>query len=108
MSWQRWPYVVTILTAGVGVDEYGNAVPSAWTSATARGDYQPVNVDETRDGAGDIGTDEVRFYFPAGTTVTQRDRLTVDGATFEVIGDPDRRTTASHLDYVRARARRTG
>ena len=107
--WQRFPYIVTVHTAGTGVDEYGNTIPSAYTSATARGDYQPVNVDETRDGAGNIGTDEVRFYFPAGTVVTAADRLEVpDGAVFEVIGDPDVRDTGSVLAYVRARARRTG
>lgn len=105
--WQRWPHTITVHTAGTGVDEYGNEVPSAFTSATARGDYQPVNVDELRDGFGAVELDEVRFMFPAGTVIARQDRLTVDGDTFEVIGDPDVRSTGSRLDYVRVRARRT-
>jgi len=115
--WQRFPYTLTIWTAGTGVDEYGNTIPSAFTGATARGDYQPVNVDETRDGLGQVGTDEVRFYFPSGTTLAKPDRVAVggtlppgsvpDGDVFEVIGDPDVRDPGSSLDYVRARGRRT-
>lgn len=103
----RWPYVVTIATAGVGVDEYGNPTPSAFTSVTARGDVQPVTTDETRDGISDIDTDEVRFYFPAGTVVGSSARLTVAGDTYEAIGPDTNRNPGSPLDYVRIRARRT-
>lgn len=109
--WARYPFVVTVHSAGVGVDEYGDPVPSSYTSATARGDYQPVNVDETRDGGGNVITDEVKFILePSAVAVAVKaaDRLEVDGQTFEVIGPPDARITGSPLDHVRARARRTG
>lgn len=108
--WQRYPFVVTVHSAGLVVDDYGDAVPSSWTSATARGDYQPVNVDETRDGAGVAITDEVKFLLEPSTVaraVGAADRLEVDGQTFEVLGPPDARITGSPLDYVRVRARRT-
>jgi len=107
MSWHRFPYNVTIYTATVVADEYGNPTPSSFAGATAIGDYQPVTTDETRDGLGSADSDEVRFYFPAGTTVTSSDRLTVDGRTYETIGPPDERSGGSVLDYVRIRARRT-
>jgi hypothetical protein len=107
MVWQRWPYTVTVETAGVGVDEYGNPIPSAFTSSTIRGDVQPVTTDETRDGVSDIASDEVRFYFPAGTVVGSTDRLTVGTDTYEALGPDTNRDTGSTLDYVRIRARRT-
>jgi len=106
-----FPLVVTISTAGVGVDEYGNPVPSAFTSATAYGDWQPVRTDETVDGISSVAVDEVRFYLEPGVVVTAGDRLAAAGDTFEAIGPPDIRTYAAAgsgtLDYVRIRARRT-
>jgi len=102
-----FPLVVTVHAAGVGVDEYGNPVPSAWTSATARGDVQPVRTDETVDGVSDVAVDEVRFYLEAGTVVTGGSRLTAAGVTYEAIGPADSRDYGGRLDYVRVRARRT-
>ena len=107
MTWQRWPYTVTVHTAGVGVDEYGNPTPSAFTSADVAGDVQPVTTDETRSGIDAVDTDEVRFLFPAGSVVTSSDRLEVAGDSYEVFGPDVDRNTGSTLDYVRIRARRT-
>lgn len=104
---QAFPKVVTIHVAGVGVDEYGNPTPSAFTSVTARGDVQPVTTEEARDGLGAIGSDEVRFYLEAGTAVDELDRLEVAGVTYEALGPADTRAYGSALDYVRIRARRT-
>lgn len=106
-SWARFPHTVTIYTAAGGVDDYGNPTPSAFTSATALGDYQPVTTDETRDGISAVDSDEVTFFFPDGTTVASSARLAVDGNTYEVMGPAVRRNTGSRLDYVRIRARRT-
>lgn len=105
--WLTFPKVVTVHTAGTGVDEYGNPTPSAFTSATARGDIQPVTTDEVRDGLGSVSSDEVRFYLEAGTVVTELDRLEVDGVTYEALGPADDRAYGSALDYVRIRARRS-
>jgi hypothetical protein len=102
-----FPFVVTVSAAGVGVDDYGNPVPSAWTSATARGDIQPVRTDETIDGISSVEVDEVRFYLETGTVVAAGDRLTVDDVTYEAIGPADSRVYGGRLDYVRIRARRT-
>ena len=103
----RWPYVVTVHSAGVGVDEYGNPIPSAFTSATARGDMQPVTTAEVNDGLARVDTDEVRFFFPPGTVVESTDRLECAGETFEVVGPAVVRDTGSPLDYVRVRATRS-
>ncbi len=99
--------VVTVHTAGVGADEYGNPTPSAFTAATARGDIQPVTTDEVRDGLGAVASDEVRFYLEPGTVVDELARLEVDGVTYEALGPADVRDYGSALDYVRIRARRT-
>ena len=107
MGWQTFPKVVTVHTADIGADEYGNPVPSSFTTATARGDMQPVTTDEVRDGLGSVASDEVRFYLEAGTVVGELDRLTVDGVTYEALGPADTRNYGSALDYVRIRARRT-
>lgn len=107
MSSFAFPLVVTISTAGVGVDEYGNPVPSGWTSATARGDVQPVRTDEQDTGTSDVDVDEVRFYLAAGTVVGSGDRLAAAGVTYEAIGPPDSRSYGGRLDYVRIRARRS-
>ncbi len=107
MSSFAFPLVVTISAAGVGVDEYGNPVPSGWTSATARGDCQPVRTDEAATGIADVDVDEVRFYLEAGTSVSSGDRLTVAGVTYEAIGPADSRSYGADLDYVRIRARRS-
>jgi len=103
----RWPYVVTVYTAGVGTDEYGNPIPSAFTSATARADFQPGTPTEGNDGLAEVDVDEVRFYFADGTVIGSNDRIEVDGDTYEVIGPAVVRNTGSPLDYVRVTARRT-
>lgn len=107
MGWLTFPKTVTVHTAGVGVDEYGNPTPSAFTSSTAAGDIQPVTTDEIRDGLGAVASDEVRFYLEPGTVVTALDRLEVDGVVYEVLGPADTRSYSSALDYVRVRAKRT-
>lgn len=101
-----FPHTITVHAAGVGVDDYGNPVPSAWTSATARGDVQPVRTDETVDGISSVAVDEVRFYLELGTVVAAGDRLEVDAITYEAIGPADERAYGTRLDYVRIRARR--
>lgn len=102
-----FPLVVTVSSAGVGVDDYGNPIPSAYTSVTARGDVQPVRTDETIDGISSIDTDEVRFFLEPGTVVASGARLAVAGVTYEAIGPSDARAYGSRLDHVRIRARRS-
>ena len=107
MTYFAFPLVITVHTAGVGVDEYGNPVPSAFTTATARGDVQPVRTDEAADGISSVDVDEVRFYLEAGTVVSAGSRLEAAGVTYEAVGPADTRTYGGALDYVRVRARRT-
>lgn len=107
MSSFSFPLVVTVLTAGVGADEYGNPVPSSFTSATAWGDVQPVRTDETIDGLSAVGVDEVRFYLEPGSVVSAGSRLIAAGVTYEAIGPADARVYGGALDYVRVRARRS-
>ena len=105
-SWE-FPYIVTVYSADVVADEYGNPIPSGFTGATAIGDYQPVTTDETRDGISSVDSDEVRFYFPPTVDLTSSQRLEVDGRTYEALGPPDTRNVGDELDYNRIRARRT-
>lgn len=102
-----FPLIVTVSAAGVGVDDYGNLIPSSYTTATAWGDVQPVRTDEAADGTSSVDVDEVRFYLEPGTAVTSGDRLAVAGVTYEAIGPADVRAYGAPLDYVRIRARRT-
>lgn len=102
-----FPLVVTVHTAGVGYDGYGNPVPSSYTAATAQGDVQPVRTDETVDGVSAVGVDEVRFYLEPGTVVGAGDRLEVAGVVYEAVGPADTRAYGGRLDYVRIRARRS-
>ena len=107
MSSFSFPLVVTVHTAAVGVDDYGNPTPSSYSSVTAYGDVQPVRTDEAIDGISATQVDEVRFFLAAGTTVAAGDRLEARGVTYEAIGPPDERDYGRPLDYVRIRARRT-
>lgn len=102
-----FPLVVTVTTFDVGVDDYGNPVPSGSSSATARGDYQPLRAEE-RDGVDFTDLEEFRFYLEPSAVVSSSSTLTVNGVTFHVVGPPEARVYGSPLDHVRCRARRAG
>ena len=89
-------------------DRMGSATPSA------DADEEPVTfpcrlaasaqreAEENRD----TTIDEVRIYLPAGADVVVTDKLEIDGATYEVIGNPVHQHGAALEHHVRLTARK--
>lgn len=78
------------------------------TTSTVRCWLTQANASEsTRDA--NQQTENVVIYLPAGTQVTGRDRITIDGATFEFQGPPWSAVNPLHggaVAFVQADARR--
>lgn len=103
-----FPFVITIVTFDVGVDEYGNPVPSAAHSATAWGDLQPFGANELG-GLDETESEEVRFFLEPTAVVTAGSTLTSSSRpadTFAAVGPPEPRLYGGPLDYIRIRGRR--
>lgn len=104
-------FEATIERAARATDEYGRDVPD-WD------DVQAIDATCWLQTPGGTETmedrDEQRFdataWFPPGTDLTGRDRVHIDGHTYEVIGPPARRHLPwSQVEHhVRASLRRVG
>lgn len=80
---------VTVITAGARTDAYGDSQPD-WTVAaeqTVPGWLAQQSSSENRDGRNGT-TAGLSVTVPAGTPLSARDRVRVDGVTYEVIAQP--------------------
>lgn len=80
---------VTVITAGTRTDAYGDPQPN-WataTEATVPGWLATSTSIETLDGR-DATSTSLTLTVPAGTAVTARNRVRIDGRTYEVDGEP--------------------
>lgn len=80
---------VDIITPGSHTDNYGDSQPD-WTSATevtTVGWLAQMSSIENLDGRNATSTDLV-LDLPAGTPVTARDRVRIDGTTYELVSEP--------------------
>jgi hypothetical protein len=84
-----FPHTVTILRAGQGTDEYGDAVVD-WTSSTATASpawVQPRTTSEENANRSAVLRGMLAFL-PPGVSIRAHDRLAWDGRTYEVNGEP--------------------
>lgn len=88
-----------------GVDAAGRPTTTTSTTTTKCG-YRHRLASDTFDG-GLVVTDEITFYFPAGTVATPGDTITIDGDLYEVVSEPfhawNHRTGATHHVEIRGR-----
>ena len=89
-------------------DDYGNMVP-ARTLVQTVGELQQRGRDEPGD-QGEMSRTDWLLFLPAETVIDTADRVIVDGAGFEVVGDPwhVRNPRLAALSHVEATLRRTG
>lgn len=89
-----FPYgeTVTVLTAGSTSDPYSGATQENWASPTSVSvggvAVEPRPSGEPLQDARNQVVSGFTLYFPAQTTITARNRVTVRGATYKVVGDP--------------------
>lgn len=92
---------VTIQTAATTVDRYNNTVAD-WTTPAS----SPTKAWVTQTGTledqdhRDAAVTTATVTLPAHTAVTAQDRIVIDGAVFEVVGEPNRRWTPRGEHHV--------
>jgi len=93
---------LTITTPGTATDRYDDARPD-WTNPTrtrtARGWLTETGSTEEV-GAREAVVSAWRLFLPANTPITSSDRITVNGDTFEVDGDPHHAQTPSGAHHL--------
>lgn len=80
---------VTVITAGARTDAYGDS-QSNWATATevdTTGWMAQQSSIENREGRNATSSTLV-LTLPAGTAITARDRVRIDGIVYELIGEP--------------------
>ena len=98
-------HTVTIVHPGTTTDGYGDTVAD-WSGATE--ETSPARVTQrtaTEDNNGRAATiTEWRLLLPATATIAAADRVTWNGDTFEVVGDPveavRRSATVHHVEVT--------
>jgi hypothetical protein len=95
-------------TSGETVDEYGNAVEIVEDVAVLC-ELQPRSRKEP-DAQGELSQTDWLLILPAGTEVSTADTVTVDGETFEMVGDsgPWRNPRTGVASHVEASVRKAG
>lgn len=80
---------VTVIHASTRVDAYGDNQPKWDTAAesTTSGWLAQQSSIENRDGRNATSSSLV-LYLPAGTVITARDRVRIDGTTYELVSEP--------------------
>lgn len=97
---------VTIVRAGVTTDRYGNE-STDWSAAASwatKGWLARADQSEDQDGRDALISGWV-LRLPVGTDITGRDRVRVDGTTYELDGPPNRPWTPRGEHHVRCRLR---
>jgi hypothetical protein len=95
----------TILRAVGEADDY-DQTPGTPTQVVTRCELQQATSVESEEGA--IQVSAWQAFFPAGTELTGGDAILVDGATYELLGDPwaVRHPRTGHVSHVQAAVRR--
>lgn len=110
MILNRLPDDVTILQAVSTVDEYGNAVKGIdpTVGAVTKGFLQPEQGSggESTTAERNSVSSYFRLYLPAGTNITARDQVQIDGITYRVEGDPIKARNLQGPSHIKARLRK--
>jgi hypothetical protein len=92
-------------------DGYGNEIPLDPPTVDAVCELQKVarRVSEEPGAAGELSDTLWNLFLPAGTVITTADMVTVNGQTFEMVGDPwdVRHPVTGVVSHVEATVRRT-
>lgn len=94
---------VTIITAGTRTDAYGDSQLD-WTAATeapTNGWLAQQSSSQDLDGRDATATNLV-LVLPAGTAITARERVRIDGRTYSVSSEPTRAWTPRGEHHVEA------
>lgn len=82
---------VTVETWSAGsADAHGNSAPS-WAAGVAVPGcgFDPGGTEEPfGEGRAVVVVTQPKVFMPSGTAITARDRVTVRGVTYQVVGDP--------------------
>lgn len=80
---------VDVITAGIRTDGYGDPQPdwAAATETTTSGWMAQQSSIENREGRNATSSTLI-LTLPAGTAITARDRVRVDGIVYELISEP--------------------
>lgn len=95
------PCTITSRTASGEIDESGDETYTPTTVETVC-ELQQRRRDEP-DAQGEFSDTDWLIFLPAGTAIDTSDTVTVDGVTYEVVGDPwparnPRTQTVSHVE----------
>lgn len=104
-----FPYSCEVIsyTEGTITDDYGNPQVTRGTIDTVC-DYQQVRTTEPAL-AGESSITTWDFFFPTGTVIDTASRVVVDGATYELVGDPwDANQGSNAVNHIEATAVRQG
>lgn len=80
------PVTITRELASGDTNEYGEEIPTEDVLTTV-GELQQVQRDEPS-GAGELSVTRWLLFLPAGTELRTGDSVEVDGASYELTGDP--------------------
>ena len=98
--------VIKRFTVGVGTG-YGGAPTGSDVSTTTVGRLITGRGSETQDGV-IAGVEKQKLLLLPGTNIEARDRVTVDGVAFEIVGQPIERRGRIGAHHIVADVRRTG
>lgn len=95
---------VVVVTAGTTTDRY-NATTTDWANATRRnvlGFFDDGTSTEVTDGR-DALVSNATFFLPPDDPITGRDRIEIDGATYELNGAPSKPRTPRGMHHLECR-----
>ena len=104
---KRFPHQLVVLNPTTTEDRYSNTIDDWDSPASFRecGDVQQMSATELIDGR-TATVDDWRVFLSCDTKVTARSRIRWNGATYEVMGTPNRLAYGSNLDHTEARLKR--
>lgn len=104
MILRNLPHEVTIIRAGAGTDEYGNAV-EGWATATettVRGWLQQTTSDEEAQNDREVSVTRYRLFLGPDADLRARDRVRVNGVVYSIDGEPEYARSLNRVRYVAA------
>lgn len=72
----------------IGRDDYGNPIYGPDTEQDYYGEFAPLNTDDLSEPNRDAIVIRYRIVLPSHSSVTAHDRVRINGAEYEVVGQP--------------------
>jgi hypothetical protein len=94
-------------TAGTALDQYGNALAGT-VHVQTKCELQQIRRDEP-EAQGEFSITTWNLYLPIGGTIDTSDVVVIDGATYELVGDPwYANTGTTQVHHVEATVTKAG